>query len=181
MLEQYFQSPQYIIAQIIGLIALVFGVICFSQRDDHKMKLWAVAQCLALVPHFLLLGAHVAVFSVLISATRNYLSTKLNMRKVAPLFLVFYIGFGYWKYHQWYDLLPTIGAICSTIGLFYLRQIPMRLTFLTSTTLWLIHNIAIGSIGPSIMELLQWFANARTIYRIKQHKPVTNAPPATLD
>ena len=168
MLEAIFNLPiQYLVAQAIGFVAFIFGIICFSQKDDRRLKLWGVAQAAMLMPHFLLLGAHVAAQSVVISAIRNYLSTKARAKIFAPLFILFYAVLGYWRYQHWYDLLPMAGSILSTIGLFYFRQIQMRLMFLTSTSFWLVHNIMVGSIGPSLMELFICLTNAKTIYKMR--------------
>ena len=43
-------------AQLLGYLALVFGVSGFLQRDDRRLKLLLSAECFVLVGHFALLG-----------------------------------------------------------------------------------------------------------------------------
>lgn len=170
-----FTDPRMIAAQLVGFVALAGGIITYSQQDDQRLKQYSIVQGGVITLHFILLGTYVAAGAAFISAVRNYFSTRNDSKKLVPLFLLCYLLIGYARYQVWYDILPMIGSICSTIGLFYLRSVPMRLTFLTSTSLWLTHNILAGSIGPSLMEGFIWAANARTIWRLRRHKAV-NAP-----
>lgn len=166
---------QMILAQIMGFAALALGIITYSQQDDARLKFWSVVQGSVLAIHFALLGAHVAAGSAVVSATRNYFSMR-NAKKLVPLFLLCYATFGLSGHRVWYDLLPMLGSMTSTMGLFYLRGHKMRWTFVTSSFLWLIHNLLAASIGPAIMEAVLLCANLRTIYRLKKHKPASSPP-----
>lgn len=154
--------------QFIGFIAFGLGVTALLNHDDKKLKILMTAQCLTLSIHFLLLGAEAAAAATLIAGIRNIVSIYTRIKSLAILFITTYIVMGYLRYEEWVDLLPTIGCILSTIGFFYLKDIPMRLFMLATTTLWIIHNAVSVSIGPFLMEVGMFIANLQTIYAIYQ-------------
>ncbi len=70
-------------AQLLGYLALVLGVSAFLQRDDRRLRLLLVAECVAYLFHFALLGNPPAAASVGVSATRNLLSLRWRARGLA--------------------------------------------------------------------------------------------------
>ena len=169
MLEALFQNSFFI--QALGFIAFGLGVTALLSHDDRKLRILMTAQCLTLAIHFILLGASAAAIAVLISAVRNYVSLYARNRKhLALVFIALYLILGHNQYQDWVDLLPIIGCIISTIGFFYLKDIPMRLFMLATTFLWIIHNGISISIGPFLMEVCMFIANARTIMVLSKKK-----------
>lgn len=151
-------------AQFVGLVALVIGVFGFAQTNDRRLKGFLTLQTLVLALHFALLGVWVAVGTSLLTALRNYISRFAQARILAPFFILAYATIGFSQFTAPWQLLAVLGATLSTLGLFYCTGIRLRLLVLGAITCWLIHNIFAGSIGPSIMEALQWAMNAKTIW-----------------
>ncbi|MAE50961.1 MAG: permease [Micavibrio sp.] len=165
-------SVEIILVQALGFVALALGVRAFLSHDDRRLKLFLTAQSLVLCVHFFLLGAGGGAAASLITGIRNFSSLFAKVKHAAPLFIAFYVAFGVYSYQSWTDALPICGSIISTIGFFYLNKIPMRLCALCATSLWLVHNMAVGSIGPLLMELLIFTANVKTIYALRQNSRV---------
>ncbi|MBI3441022.1 MAG: YgjV family protein [Proteobacteria bacterium] len=163
-----------ITAQIIGFAAFFFGVYAFVHKNDRYLKKLLIAQSFILTLHFFLLGAHGAIASTFVSGLRLVASLFGNLRHLAPLFIILYIVLGFIRYQHWYDAVPILGSCVSTIGFFYCRDIKMRLCSLFSTCLWIIHNTAVGSVGPLLMEITIFVVNLRTILTLsKAHRKVS--------
>ncbi len=156
------------VAQAIGLVALIFGVTAFSQKDDRRLRLLMGFQAFTLVIHFVMLGAYSGAGSAIVTSARNFLSLRESMKKFAPLFALATLIFGVWGYERWPDALPVMSGILATYALFYQKGIAMRYTFVCTCSLWLTHNIYYHSIGPSLMEAFMIVANVTTIYRLQK-------------
>lgn len=119
--------------------------------------------------HYKLLGANTGAAIVLITAIRNGLSLQTKIPKqTAFVFMAFYLTFGLYQYETWTDILP-LSSIAASYALFYTKGLPLRLTLLFCTICFIIYNISVGSIGPTIMETLILITNAHTILRIKRN------------
>lgn len=158
----------YIIAQALGFLALGFGIYAYSQKNDRRLVILMIIQNAILCLHFALLGRVTASFMTGLLSLRNLISLQKGAKVLAPLFILFYLLFGYASYEVWQDIIPPICSCLTTIAYFYMRGIPMRLVFLAVSLAWLIHNIVSGSIGPAIMEAFLLLANFRTIYQMRK-------------
>lgn len=158
----------YFIAQALGFLALGLGVYAYSQKDDRRLIILMIIQNAVLCLHFAMLGRATASFMTGLLSLRNLISLQKGAKALAPLFIIFYLVFGYASYEDWQDILPPINSCLTTIAYFYMRGISMRLIFLFVSLSWLIHNIVSGSYGPAIMEAFLLLANFRTIYLMRQ-------------
>lgn len=155
-----------VIAQGIGFIALFLGVYAYLSQDDRKLRILMSIQSCFLCSHFFLLDSMTAssVFAVL--AVRNFFSLFYKARNFWPIFVVFYIVLGLYNYQEWQDALPIVASCGTTYAYFKLSGIPMRLLLFNGAVLYFIHNVVVGSIGPSITELLLVVVTLSTIYRL---------------
>jgi hypothetical protein len=62
--------------------------------------------------------------------------------------------------------LTVIGSCVSTVAVFQMHGVAMRLMMLFSTGCWLANNILSGSIGGAALEAVIAVANAATIFRV---------------
>ena len=159
------------IAQIIGFIAFALGVTAFLQKDDKKLRLIMMAQALTLCVHFILLGRHTGAASVFVTGVRNGVSVFGWAQKIAPVFFVAVLFFGWLTYDSPVDIFPILAGVIGTTAFFYLSGIRMRLTLVLSSSMWLIHNIIVGSIGPAFMEAFMMGAGIYRAYMLcVEHK-----------
>lgn len=154
-------SPCFI--QALGFISLVFAIAAFASHDDRRFKLLMIIDCAFLIPHFYLLGAYVAAYTIMIVELRNITSLFKKGQILAPLFIAAFITMGVFKCETWVDVLPIIGPVLGTLGLFYFKKIPMRLCFLIANICWITHNYIVWSIGPLFAELSLFLTNIYTI------------------
>lgn len=162
-------------AQLAGYAAFVFGMACFAQTDDRRFKVLMALECAAYVLHFALLGHATAVASAAVSLARSLAALKARTPAVGLLFIGLGLGLGAWLATGWLSLLPIAASCLGTAALFFLRGVPMRLLMLLGTLLWLVHNLAVGSVGGSLLEACLLVSNLFTIGRMVR---AARAPPA---
>ena len=153
-----------IIAQLLGFLALCAGIYAFSRKDDQQLRAGQAVQSFILALHFYLLDANSAAAIALLAGVRNSISLYKNIQNVAVVFLLIYIFVGFYTYEQLIDVLPVLSALLGTTAIFYLSGIRMRILMMLSTSLWIIHNVVVGSVGPLLMELFILAVTARTTY-----------------
>ncbi len=158
----YIQDP-FSIAQIVGYLAMLLGIVALLQHCDMKVRLILALSTVALALHFILLGNPTAAAIATLSASRSGLSMFHGMRKKAYFLVPFYISttiiVTFFTYEQWFDLFPVLSTCVGTYAFFYWQSPKLRYSFIFGSCLWLTHNILAHSYGPIIMELSLIAAN----------------------
>lgn len=147
------EDPYALIAQSLGIIAWGMGLVAASQKSDARLKSIYAAMCIVMAVHFSMLGAYVGAITVIITAIRNVVSIKTKWPSLAFVFVAAYIIVGVYKYQTPIDVFATLASILSTFSLFYLSGIRMRAALVVTFSLWLVHNIVVGSIGGIMLEI----------------------------
>lgn len=185
------QDIIWYVAQLVGFIALLFGLKTFAEKSDQKFKQKMTFFCCVESVHFFLLGAYSACFGCLLNGLRSFASARTRSRIVMFFFLFFLwtvgllsiAGFDFSLLagvyetrgitgvldillRQKYRFLPLMGSTLGTVGLFCCSGITLRCMILICSFLWLIHNIIAVSIGPSIMEMTFIVMNSITIRKL---------------
>ena len=163
-------------AQCVGYVAFALGASAFLQKNDRRLKFLNGSQCVFYAAHFALLGNYPAMGSLVVSATRSFLSLKTRSRWVAALFLALNLAVGWVLVHSRAGWLPIAGGCLATIALFLMRGVPMRLVLLASTFCWMANNILSGSIGGVMLETIIAIANVSTIVRMTQARASLRQP-----
>ncbi|MDC6168477.1 YgjV family protein [Paucibacter sp. XJ19-41] len=153
-------------AQLLGYLALVFGVGCFLQTDDRRFKQFMAVECLAYVLHFWLLGQPTAVASSLVSLGRSVAAMYSRSRWLAALFVGLNLALGWWLFSGLVSLLPIAASCLGSLALFLLQGLQMRLLMLAGTLCWVVHNALVGSVGGTLLELVVAGVNGLTIWRL---------------
>ncbi len=156
----------YLVGQLLGLVSYGLGVYCFFQKDDRKLKIFMFVLQFNNCMHFALLGAPTAVLSSFLSLVRSGLSLKTSSKLLAWLFIALSIALGAWLAERWLDFLPIVGTCIGTYALFCLTGIRMRVALLVGASFWLANNIAVGSIGGTLLEITLISVNSSTIVRL---------------
>ncbi|MDB5814741.1 MAG: hypothetical protein JWN23_1858 [Rhodocyclales bacterium] len=175
MLHDIFSVPQ-----LFGYLAFFFGVGCFLQKSDVRFKVFMSIECISYVIHFWLLGNLTACASSAVSVGRSLAAIRSRSRWVALIFVLLSLGMGVWLAKTWLSLLPIVASCIGTTALFLLSGVRMRALMLVGTTLWLINNIASGSIGGTMLEAVILTTNTWTIFRLmrdgRRDTPVAPIP-----
>lgn len=153
-------------AQWVGYAAFVLGVAAFLQTSDVRLKLLNAAETLAYTVHFAMLGNLPASASAFVSCGRSLLAMRYRSVGLAIFFVAINVAIGAVVATSWRGWLPVAGASLSTVAVFLLQGVRMRLTILAATLLWLANNIVSGSIGGTVLELFIGLTNLSTIVRM---------------
>jgi hypothetical protein len=156
-------------AQLVGYVALVLGVVAFSQKRDQRLRFFSGSQAFAYAVHFLLLGNAAAACSAAVSSARSFLSMRYRAPWLVAAFgvVILVLGANFASGVGW---LPIISSVASTIAVFLCRGILMRLVLLGCTMLWLVNNVVSGSIGGTILEIFIATINTSTIVRLARDR-----------
>ena len=146
------QNPHALTAQTLGIVAWCMGLVAASQESDARLKSIYAAMCAVMAVHFWMLGAYTGAVTVIVTGIRNVVSIRAKWPRLAFIFVAAYIIVGIYKYQTPVDLFATSASILSTFSLFYLSGIRMRAALTVTFSLWLIHNIIVGSIGGILLE-----------------------------
>lgn len=171
ILQNFDIAPYITPAQMIGHLGLILGLIGVSQKNDKRFRLIMGSQALTLAIHFFMLGATSAGYVGLLVSSRNFISlAPINIKKIAPLYILAFMIVGFVNYTHWMGLLPVIASIMATVAILCMKGVAMRTLFTCTSVLWLIHNIYYGSIGPSVMEFIMVILGMITVYRLMEKK-----------
>ena len=153
-------------AQAVGGLAFLIGITTFLQKDDQLFRRQLTVYCGVIGAHFFLMGAGTAALSAGLSCIRTTASGYTRSPWVMLLFLLLVWGLGIPGITNAVQWLPIIGTTIGTWGLFRAQGITLRLSMLAGGLCWTSHNILIGSIGGSLIELSFLFINCHTMYRM---------------
>jgi len=160
-----FDHNTYLIAQVLGFISFAIGLFAFYQKQDNKLKLWMAMLCLMNMLHFLLLNSFSSAFCAAVSMCRNLITIKIRSKWVMVIFMLFSFS-GFFSIQRPSEALGVMGICVGTYSLFMLDGIMLRQGLLAGSLLWLCNNIALGSIGGSLLEFFSAIMNAVTLYRL---------------
>ncbi len=154
------------LAQGIGVIAFIVGVMAFLQKDDFRFRYQMVAFCLIMGIHFVLLGAIAAAIGVVINGIRSFASIKTQSRKVMWFFIALMWLMTLPNISHFFEFLTVFGSSVATWALFSKQGITLRCLILFNSLCWISHNIWLGSIGGTLAESTFILTNLVTIYRL---------------
>ncbi|WP_144407628.1 YgjV family protein [Gynuella sunshinyii] len=161
--QLYLQHP---VAQSLGMVALITGFLAFAQKDDLRLKQFLSAYCAVIGLHFLLMGSYPGAISAWVSGTRAWASRRTNSLVWMFAFMLINIVLVVPGITAWIFVLPLFAACLGTWALFREKGMRMRFMMMIGTVCWLTHNMAIGSIGGTIIESSFLLINASTLYRL---------------
>jgi hypothetical protein len=179
-------EPVFLIAQIFGLIAVIFDVLSIASRKQKHINRNLTISNINYGIEYFLLGAHIAAITCIIAIIRGTVySAYIKKRKQAPLWFVFLIiavtvaaALLTKRNLELLDYLPIVSTILVTISTWRKRPKFYHIARFTVGFGWLAYNIrylAFFSIIASIIEIVtSGFAITRFyVFKVKQGKPIT--------
>lgn len=154
------------LAQIVGGLAFAIGVCAFWQKQDLRFRYQMVAFCLVMGVHFILMGATVAAIGAIINGVRSFASIKTQSRKVMWFFIALMWLMTLPNITHPFEFMTVVGSSVATWALFSKQGITLRCLILFNSLCWVVHNIWLGSIGGSLVEVTFILTNLVTITRL---------------
>lgn len=138
---------KFILSQIFGLIALIFLALSFTKnKKNHLLKYQSLAN-LAYASQYLMLGAYVGFCLHLMCLFRNIVFNNYKNGKV-PLYLLIIvvllmIGLSMLSYRSIFDIIPIIGLVLNSYGLWQKNLTISRLSEVLACILVIIYNVVV--------------------------------------
>lgn len=160
-------KPIEIIAQIIGIIAMMFNIISYQGKQQRTVIVLQLLGATFFSANFLLLGATVGGILNIIAAVRAVIFVFKDKFKadsiywfiafIASYISVYILNFTVFgkeptAFNLIIELLPVIGMLALNIGFRLKNSAGIRKCGLISSPAWLIYNIVAGSWGAIICE-----------------------------
>lgn len=162
-------SENFIIAQIIGIIALIFLAISLKNNNKKKLLKYQMFSSLSYALQYVFLGAYTGCLMNLACVFRNYIFNKYDNKKIPLYWLIIIIAImiilSIITYNGPISLLPTIGVILFSTSLWYGKLKYIRLAEFISSCLVIFYNIKVVAITGLIVTIVEIITVSISIYR----------------
>lgn len=161
----------YIIAQVIGIIALVLAVISFQQKTHKYIVAFQLAANFAFVLHFGLLGAYTGAILNAVALLRSVVFVNKGKKWADNkiwlwLFCVLSVAAGIITWQNALSVLPILGMVCTTVAFWIKTPRYVRMCALPSSPLWLVYNFASRAWGGVFTEVINMASIIVAIIRL---------------
>ena len=143
----------YYIAQAFAVVAIVFYLLTFQFKDRSHILWCMTGSALFNACHHFALEGYAATFLALVSMSRSIAAYYITSRWVMSAFVLIAIMLFVWTYQSPIQWLLLIASLLATWASFQTRDRVIRLIFMLTTALWLIHNCWIGTVGGIMLEV----------------------------
>jgi hypothetical protein len=148
-----------LVAQGIGMIALVFAILSFQNNKRHLILLFLGIAQLIFIFHFALLGVWTAAAMNIVGTIRTFSFVFKERKKwmdgnfVMYIFICLFLIAGILSWQNWLSVLPVAAMILETIGLW--QKSPRRIRFIVFIPhpVWLVYNFIHGSYPGVLTEV----------------------------
>lgn len=160
-------------AQWVGLLAMAVSIIVARETDDKKLIALSFVVISLWACHFYLMGVMAAVTVNVIAAIRCLVTLKWTGWKIGVGFSIALAVAGFFVYTTPISLFPIVASIVATLGTTIFTGIKMRASLMMCSSMWLTHNIIRGSIGGTIIEVINLCMFGYAIWKLyKKDKTV---------
>ena len=167
-------TKQFIIAQIIGIIALIVLMLSFQKNEKKVLLKYQIFSSLLYALQYIFLGAYTGSLMNLTCMARNCIFNKYNNRKIPFYWLVLIIAlmiiFSLITYIGVISLLPMFAVILYSIAIWYGNLKLIRCTEVFSCSLFIVYNIKVLAITGLIATIIELIAALIAIFRFDIRK-----------
>ncbi len=172
-----------IVAQIIGIVALLISSLAPQQKTKKKVLSFNLFSTILYALQYLTLSAYTATITNIVGAIRDYIFYRYSkVKKDIPIF-IFYIYiiiilvFGIFTFNGFISILPIVLSILTTYSVWQNNLKKYRGITAIITILWVIYNFAVGAYVSAIGSLVSFISAIIAIIRFdikKKNKNIKN-------
>ncbi len=150
------------VAQSIGLFGMICGWVGFQSKSARGILLWQTAGSVFWAVHLGMLGALTGCALNVIAVARNVIYARRNGSSsprfdYCPLFFTVVCLLSALFNHflageSWWCVLPALGMAVQSVILISGNAQLVRMLWLPTSLMWLVYNIAYGSIPGVLCE-----------------------------
>ena len=164
-------TPSFIIAQIIGAIALVILMLSFQKNNKETLLKYQILSSLLYAIQYIFLKAYTGSMMNLICMLRNCIFRKYDKdnKKVPVTWLIIVVAImillSLITFNGWISLLPMIAVVAYSIALWIGKLKAVRIIEVFSCSLFIIYNIKVLAITGLIATVIEMLAAIVAIYK----------------
>ena len=152
-------SPTFIIGQIISVVAVLITFLTYQMRTTRAIMITLSAATVVACIAYAILGGTTALWLNLVSILRNFLYCFHKKHKVTyislPILLAAVMSvMSIFLWEGYHSLFFVVGLALNTLAMGYFNPQNLRKSILLTSSLILIYNLFIPSIGGSINEVV---------------------------
>lgn len=153
------ETVGFVLAQIIGLIALILMVVSLQKhtyKDLLKIQLTANAMCIF---QYLALWSLPGLFTSIVTTIRNLVFARFHGRR-PPLFCLLLVlailtGLGIWLYTGPVSLLPIAAGLIYSVAMWRGNLTLIRWADIISCILYIIYNYEVAAYTGILVSLVE--------------------------
>jgi len=152
---------EFVLAQVLGVIALIILSIGYFVKDRFKFLLIQVIANFFYASAFVVIGTYVAGVITFISLARClylFLAEKYSFKYTyyfLPVFIVGYILSTIFLWNSWLDIIPLITSITFTFA-FTIKNLQLcRYILIIPNTLLIVYNILATTYASALLDLIE--------------------------
>lgn len=145
-----------ILAQLVGLCAVVFFISSIQLKEKTKILFFQLVANIFYFVQYILLGVYAAAAMNLLTVWRCFVFKKYDEKnKTIPLkylivFISLIICFGIFNYNGLLSLIPPTITIIYAISSYQKNTEIIRLSFLMCAFIWVFYNFSVGAYASLI-------------------------------
>lgn len=162
----------FIIAQIFGLVGLVFTITANYQNKKNRVLVFQILANILCFLQYLLLSALAAASSFLVAVIRCIIFYAFDKKKknksklVLVLFSILIIILGFFSYKDLFSLIPIVTAVFYTYGVWQddLKKF-RKIAFVVPVT-WIVYNVHVGAYVGVFLTIIEALATLIAIIKL---------------
>ena len=161
-------TRNFIIAQVFGLIALVFIVISFQKNNKKKLLNLQILASLSYGIQYLLLSAYSGAIVNIVCIIRNYIFSKYE--KKIPLYwliviLIAMLSISVFTYDGVHSILPALAMGLYSCALYSGKLKAIRIADVITCLILIVYSLRVSALMAFIATLIELFSSLLAIYR----------------
>ena len=168
-------QPIEIAGQVISLIAVILSFVTYQMKSKKGiMVMLSVATGISCIA-YALLGGTVALVLNLVSIVRNvcfyHKDNSILSSKAVPIILALIMGvFSIFTWEGAYSAFFVVGLMLNTLAMGYFNAQNLRWSILLTSSLIMIYNLFIPSIGGTVNEIVAISSAVTGLIRYRNKK-----------
>ncbi|MBC7005985.1 YgjV family protein [Photobacterium sp. BZF1] len=155
----------FLLSQILMGIAVCFDLVSFQFKEKKNIIKCFICAVILISIHFALLEQWTGAGLMALAALRYFTSLYTSSKRMALLFCISTLVITFFTYAGLASIISCVAALIQTVATFSNNDKRLRQLMIMGTSLWLTHNIIIGSPTAVLLEAVFLSSNFIGYYR----------------
>lgn len=166
---------EFIFSQLIATLAFFCGFVSFQCKSRSSILLWLSGSSFTNACHFLVLNKPVPAILYFILTARALVARVSLNQNLMYLFLSLSLFGSILFFKGPLGFLALFATILATYGSFQKEVRRVRILFMLSATMWVVHNILVWTPVALLMQVMFLISNGIGFQRFDKKTPSNNS------